>query len=261
VAAGGWQGLGAGDAGRRLGGRLALALPRRARRGCCSQAQGRQVGVTAPSAATPRALPPGQCVPHDRGGASFLRPLRAGAGHRRRQRKVTVIDFENLPPLAEDTFKLATRREQICVKTQAVKDTLLPMDLHFEVRSLTGGPLQPLSSAHHSVSLWDMPSAGTLQSEGPAIRGLGGVRPMHMRMFVAALVRLRCDAGDVAIPQAKQLAELFLKPGVRVTRSMTRAARAGTAGASTDDMGYASSDDGGGDFGAHNAWRHASQQA
>ena len=47
-----------------------------------------------------------------------------------------VIDFENLPPLAEDTFRLATRKEQICVKTQAVKDTLLPKDLHFEVHSL-----------------------------------------------------------------------------------------------------------------------------
>ena len=34
---------------------------------------------------------------------------------------------------------------------------------------------------------------------------------------------------------------------------MTRAAHAGTAGASTDDAGYASSDDGGGDFGAHTA--------
>ncbi len=52
--------------------------------------------------------------------------------------------------------------------------------------------------------------------------------------------------------QAKQLAELFLKPGVRVTQSMTRAAH-GAAGASADDMGYASSDDGGGDFGAHSA--------
>jgi hypothetical protein len=52
--------------------------------------------------------------------------------------------------------------------------------------------------------------------------------------------------------QAKQLAELFLKPGVRVTRSMTCAARGGTAGASTEDAGYASSDDGGGDFGGQN---------
>lgn len=47
---------------------------------------------------------------------------------------MTTIDFEYLPPLAEDTFKLATRKEQICVKTLAPKDTLLPEDLHFEVR-------------------------------------------------------------------------------------------------------------------------------
>jgi hypothetical protein len=60
-------------------------------------------------------------------------------------------------------------------------------------------------------------------------------------------------AERLALMQAKQLAELFLKPGVRVTRSMARAARSGTAGTSTDDMGYASSDDGGGDFGAHHA--------
>lgn len=96
----------------------------------------------------------------------------------RRQRKVTTIDFENLPPLSEDTFKLATRKEQICVKTLAPKDTLLPEDLHFE---------------------------------------------------------------------AKQLAELFLKPGRPVTRSMTRAAR-GEATNGGAEAGYASSDDGGGGF-------------
>lgn len=50
-----------------------------------------------------------------------------------RRRKATAIDFENLPPLPEDAFKLAVRKEQICVKTLTVKDTLLPEDLHYEV--------------------------------------------------------------------------------------------------------------------------------
>ena len=74
---------------------------------------------------------------------------------------MTVIDFENLPPLAEDTFKLATRKEQICVKTQAVKDTLLPKDLHFEVRSLSDRLSPTFLLAHYSVSVSGMPSAGT----------------------------------------------------------------------------------------------------
>lgn len=123
-------------------------------------------------------------MPPDRRGISWLKPC-ADAGYRRRQRKVTVIDFENLPPLAEDTFKLATRKEQICVKTQAVKDTLLPKDLHFEVRSLPGEMFQTLSSAHHSASVLDMPSAETC-SQRVAV-----VSHLCMRMIYTAAVRLR----------------------------------------------------------------------
>ena len=103
-------------------------------------------------------------MPHDHHGIRWLQAC-ADHGHRRRQRKVTVIDFENLPPLAEDTFKLATRKEQICVKTQAVKDTLLPKDVHFEVRSLSGDTFQTLSLATHSASAQDMPSAETCSQE------------------------------------------------------------------------------------------------
>ena len=46
--------------------------------------------------------------------------------------------------------------------------------------------------------------------------------------------------------QAKQLAELFLKPGWPVTRAMSRAQRAGGAADSSGDAGYASSNNGSG---------------
>lgn len=51
-----------------------------------------------------------------------------------RKKKAAGLDFENLPPIPEGAFTKATRRSQICLAKLTPKDTLLPPDVHYEVR-------------------------------------------------------------------------------------------------------------------------------
>ena len=55
----------------------------------------------------------------------------------RREKKKVVLDFLNLPPIPPGAFDLAARKDQICLKTSTPKNTLLPEDFHYKVRSLT----------------------------------------------------------------------------------------------------------------------------
>ena len=44
-----------------------------------------------------------------------------------------MLDFLNLPPIPPGAFDLATRKDQICLKTSTPKNTLLPEDFHYKV--------------------------------------------------------------------------------------------------------------------------------
>ena len=48
-----------------------------------------------------------------------------------------MLDFLNLPPIPPGAFDLATRKDQICLKTSTPKNTLLPEDLHYKARFST----------------------------------------------------------------------------------------------------------------------------
>ena len=51
----------------------------------------------------------------------------------RREKKKAAIDFLNLAPIPPGAFDLATRKDQICLKTSTPKNTLLPEDFHYKV--------------------------------------------------------------------------------------------------------------------------------
>ena len=59
------------------------------------------------------------------------------AGGRRRSR---ALDFLNPKPIPPGAFDLATRKDQICLKTATPKNTLLPEDLHYKVLIVAVAP-------------------------------------------------------------------------------------------------------------------------
>lgn len=124
------------------------------------------------------------------------------------------------------------------MKTLAPKDTLLPEDLHFEVCNLP----RTAQTANCCVPVGLLVIPSDLASCKSRSTRTGRCRPQ------LEVARRRNDCCVRLAVQAKQLAELFLKPGRPVTRSMTRAAR-GEAADGGAEAGYASSDNGGGGFG------------
>ena len=171
----------------------------------------------------------------------------------RREKKKAAIDFMNLRPIPPGAFDLATRKDQICLKTSTPKNTLLPEDLHYKACP----HLRPLQDLAAPRMMWNSSScrlsgsllapkylrqacAPTLLTSTLCCHLVSTFNPTLRNPF-RAVAEIRCGL------QATDLAHFFLRPKEVISTRLLEQAAASSAERSGDNDGQYS--DYGGDGG------------